>query len=278
MRVGGSISANLGPSPNVLILGAETWQSGDLFVGGNFTALGGADFELLGPNVIGGNVSVNEGPGINAFQMGLSIVPGGNTASSIVGGSITYTGGVNDDIVSFDNLRVGRGVNLNLGAKTFLQQVIIGQSQIGPVQIAGALAIRGDIVATNITRTRVGGMFGLFTTTSADVVFIDDSDFEGAATIDLGGGADTLSIDTQINDGFLGVPLARPVRFQSSLTVNTRDGADIVSLGFGGTGVNFGARVRLFGGSDNDTLFLNLLNTYLQARQEDFELGIDFPP
>lgn len=278
LRVGGSISANLGPSPNVVFLGAETWQSGDLFVGGNFTGLGGVDYELLGPNFIGGNVSINEGPGINAFQIGQSNIPLANTAASFVGGNITYTGGTGDDVVSLDHLRVGRNVNLNLGAKNFAQNVAIGQTQIDPVQIAGSLTIRGDVATTNITRTRVGGTFGLFTAASADVVFIDDSDLEGAATIDLGGGPDTLSIDTQVNDGFLGVPLARPVRFQSSLTVYGRDGADIVNLGFGGTGVDFGAPVRLFGGSDNDTLFLNAFNVYLQARQEDFELGVNFPP
>jgi hypothetical protein len=275
--VGGSISADLRTPPAFVVFPiTDSWASGDLTVGQNFSSRGGAFIDLFGPNQIGGNVSVAAGAFGNAVGIGRSVIPGLNTAASAIGGSFRFTGIGGGDSVSLNNVTVERNVNLNLGASGALpQQVDIGATQVGDVHINGSLTIRGDVAITSIVRTHVGGTFGLYLADSADVVAIDDTDFRGAAVIDLGGGGDNLSVDTQNNDAFLGVPLANRTRFQSTLTVYGRDGADFVFLGtlLGGTGVNIGGPVRLFGGANNDTLTVLAGNNYLGTTFEDFEIG-----
>jgi hypothetical protein len=274
--VGGSVNVDLRTPPAfVIFLTTDSWTSRDLTVGQNFTSRGGAFINLDGPNLISGNVSVTAGASGNTLGIGRSIFAGSNTAASAVGGSISFKGIGGADTVSLDNLTVERGVNLNLGGGGVLQNVNIGATQVGNVHINGSLTIRGDIPTTNLTRTHIGGSFGLYLGDSADVVVIDDSDFTGAAVIDLGGGGDNLSVDTRTNDIFLAVPLPNRTRFQSSLTVYGDDGADAVFLGTvaGGTGVNVAGPVRLFGGADNDTLTVLAGNLYLSTTSEDFEVG-----
>jgi hypothetical protein len=276
--VGGSANVDLRTPPMVILPDTDSWVSGDLTIGQNFASRGGLGVGLFGPNLMGGNVSVVSGAVGTSFSVGRSIVAGANTAASAVGGSISYKGIGGTDWVSLDNLTVERNVNLNLGETILPQQVEIGTTQIGEVHINGSLTIRGDLQTTNLTRTHVGGSFGLYLSDAANVVVMDDSDFTGAAIIDLGGGGDSLNVDTRTNDIFLAVPLPKRTRFQSSLTVYGRDGIDDVFLGtlLGGTGANIGGPVRLFGGADNDTLTLLAVNVYLNTQSEDFELGDNF--
>jgi hypothetical protein len=281
LRVGGSVAVDLRGLPPAFIPPVDYWQSDDLTVGRNFTFRGGREVNLYGPNNIGGNVAIRPADGSGIFRVGWSEVALGNTAPTAIGGSLRYTGGGDDDLVALDHVAVGRGVTLDLGASLAAQSVEIGTTQPYPVQVHGSLTIRGDVESINLTRTLVGGNLGIVLAGSADVVVIDDTDIGGAAVIDLGGEADILAIDTRTNDVFLGVALDRRTRFQSSFTVYGRAGADFVSLGspFGGTGVNFGGPVRLFGGTENDSLVLLLGlggNLYLNTRSEDFEFGNDF--
>jgi hypothetical protein len=281
LRVGGSVTVDLRASSPAFIPPVDYWQSDALMVGRNFTVRGGREVNLYGPNDIGGNVAINPGPGNGIFRVGWSEVALGNTSPTAIGGSVGYAGGTGDDLVSLDHVAVGRSVNLNLGASIASQRVEIGTTQPYPAQIHGSLTIRGDIGISNLIRTLVGGSLGIFLSDSSDVVVIDDTDIGGATLIDLRGGADSLSIDTRTNDLFLGVVLDDRTRFQSSFTVYGRAGADFVSLGspFGGTGVNFGGPVRLFGGAENDSLVLLMGlggNLYLNTRTEDFDFGNDF--
>ncbi len=110
---------------------------------------------------------------------------------------------------------------------------------------------------------------------------IDDSDFAGTATFDLGGGIDLVRIDASDTD-LWAVPLTRLTRFEGALTVYGRDGADTVMLGddLTGTGVYVGGPIRLVGGVGIDDLQLRTApppNSYLSPSLfEDFETGDTF--
>jgi hypothetical protein len=270
--VGGNAALNFGATS---VADLDYWLTSNLIVGGNFTVVGGSGGGLyeviwIGPTQIGGNYKLTFGNTAN--KVGLDYLSGMTTT---IGGHMIYTSGSGTDELTLDNVTIGRNATLNLGGGA-TQFAKLGTTSATPVEIAGNLTIKGgandDLV--DVVRTRVGGTTTISTFDGIDTVRIDDADFGDKVSIDLGAGGDTLAIETRVAD-FAGALVLR-TRFGSSLTVLGGDGADSVTLGVGGTGVDFGGPVKLVGGAGADTLSLFAGNTYLSTRVEDFELGDNF--
>ncbi len=161
-------------------------------MGHNFTVKGGSGgglYEIvwIGPNQIGGNLALKFGTSArNLLSAGFL-----SGATTTIGGGINYTSGNGPDQVMLDNTIVGKNATFNIGSGGDVvtpQLVNLGTTSTTPVEIAGALTIKGgaDTDSIDIVRTRVGAALSIQTLGGDDTVKIDDMDVSGAASIDLG--------------------------------------------------------------------------------------------
>jgi hypothetical protein len=240
------------------------------FVGG----LGSDTVEVSGALSAWGNVAVNLGNGENSFDSNL-LGSGTNT----IGGSFTYTGGMNGDSVSLDNTTVGRGVVVSLGeaAGSGLSYFGAGTKGPGQVTVYGGMKITDGSAAAAISLNRlyVGGGLTLMTGAGQDQVSMDDTNVAGSVLIDLGAGNDMLMVETGTSNG--GGPLGGVSTIGGSFTVRGGDGNDqVVLAGLVGSGqaIQFGGRVVLTGGNGSDTLLSQTGATFLRTgNAEDFEVA-----
>jgi hypothetical protein len=239
------------------------------FVGG-----AGADsIEVSGTLAAAGNLTVTPGNGENNFTSNL-LGSGANT----IGGSFTYTGGMNGDAVSLDGTTVGRNVTVGLGESfgSGVATFSTGLHGPGPVTVYGNLRVTTGPTSDSdvqLDRLYVGGNVTLLGLAGRNVVGMDDINVAGVTLIDLGAGDDSLAIEQTIGNS--GGPLGAMSTFGGSLVFRGGAGNDLVALAgttASGQQIQFGGRVAFVGGIGADTLIVNDGTTFeLSGNSQDFE-------
>lgn len=265
--VGGSLTATM---VNVPTTAFDQLILSNLTIGGNVTYTGSSSndfFSMNGSANVGGNVTMTGSSGVN--QMALF--------NSTVAGSVSYSGAGGTDVFDVENTIVSNNMtatlgNDDLGGSVFSLNQRARLGNASAVAIGGNLSVTGGTATDTISvqRTTLLGNMTLSSGEGSDLIVLDDLDVGGIGSINLAGGNDVLRVDS--TNGFNGV-----TRFSSSFTVQAGAGSDTIDLrATGGTGINFGGPVKLYGGADNDLLQNSPVNFFILppgSQFEDLEVG-----
>lgn len=258
VTLGGPIAAgeNLAYFDNLVVGGSVS------FVGGR----GGDDVEFFGGLTAGGDFTFTAGDGYNYLDFNFE-----SDATNTIGGKVSYTGGVNLDVVYVDGTTIGKSAVFDLKDAVGLpsdptdplynkQGVRLGQFMPAGNRIYGSLGIKSGtadfIDFIDIARTDVFNGLTVDVGGGVDIVRVNDSFIFGPARFNLGDGNDALRLEMDDVDGF-GVPLDRMTSFGGPVSVLGGAGEDtflISSDGVASTFVRFGGLVTADGGAGADTL------------------------
>jgi hypothetical protein len=254
LEVGGSARISLAtivPSTDTNMV-----KFGTLAVDGSLTLTGGNGNDYVhgfGDLTVGRNLTAGLGNGSNTFNPDTFA-----TQVSAVGGSLTYTGGLQADVVTFDNMTVGKNVIVALsacdpGGGQYFRAGVFGT---GGVIVHGSMKVTGgsQLDTIGLERLGVGGSLTVMAGGGSDFVYVNDAAVAGATLIDLGAGTDSLVIELPPG----GNPSPGPVQFGGAVTVRGGAGDDNVRLSGDAdpaTYLHFGSRLVLLGGTGSDTVW-----------------------
>jgi hypothetical protein len=238
-----------------------------IFVGG----VGNDAVIVTGAMEAGRNVSVNLGDGSNSFD---SNQEGMGTNS--IGGSFTYVGGLDGDVVSLDAINVSN-LSVTLGESGGATQAFsTGTKNPAGVTVYGAMTVTGGAGAEAVIlrRTYIGSKLTVMTFAGNDTVTIDDTDVAGATRIDLGLGDDSLH--GEMLGGDAGGFLADATTFGGRVVIKAGDGNDTLYLSNdnnAATLIRFGARATFQGGLGSDSLQNAAENVFMvTGNLNDFDI------
>lgn len=224
--------------------------------GRNISVIGGLGtdtIKITGAISAGGNVKVALGDGDNTFDTNAD-----NNANNWVGGTFTYAGGINGDVVNMDAITIGRNMNITLGENGGAgQSLFAGLSTPTGVTVFGSAKVTGGSGDEGMLFRRfyVGGSLTVNTFAGNDTVTFDDTDVVGRTSIDLGAGNDLFQ--SELLTGDIGGPMTDATTFGGVFTLKAGAGDDEVHLSDDSnatTCVKFGSQAILISGSGMDTL------------------------
>jgi hypothetical protein len=265
LDVGGNMKVSLGATnnnnPNLL-------TTKGVSVGGKLTLTAGSGtdtVDMTGSTSVGGAWSINLGDGYNKL-----------TANHInVGSAFNYTGGLDGDYLTLDAFHVGKALSVDQKGTRHgeVQHLLLGYYDSTLNSVLGSISLMGTGVSQNtvVNRTTIGGNLNIKFGDGFDSVALDDTSVIGATVIAMGGGADTLSLDNRDSDG--GGNLPGVTSFGGTFTFKGGAGNDTVELSnSGGTYIQFGGKVSLFGGVGTDEYKNTAFNKFFSPDNiEDFE-------
>ncbi len=263
---GGAFAAgnNIAYFHNVVVGGAMS------FIGG----VGGDDIEFYGGLTLGGAFTASLGDGYNYLDFNFA-----SAATNTIGGKVSYTGGVNLDVIYVDGTTIGKSAVFDLKDAVGLpddptdpvynkQGVRLGQYVPSGNRIFGHFGIKATGTGINfvdVARTAVFGGLNIALGAGVDVVRVNDSHVQGDAKFNLGAGDDALRLELDDEDAF-GVLLDGPSSFGGRVTVVGGLGDDnlLISTDSDATSVvRFGGRLTLDGGPGTDNLGVGAETVFL---------------
>jgi hypothetical protein len=271
LRVGGNITFLPKSCPTNAF---NSFHFNTVNVGGNITYLGGASNDSLmiqSSSNVGGNVIFTGLAGANRL----------NLLFANIGGSIVQSGTTGSDILLLRGIRVNQNVVATLGNDDMSGNTVFGPGIIqsaafetSAIQniVGGNVIINGGANAdpVRIENTKIGRNLTINTYGDNDVINLDDLLVLGSTSMNLGDGADSISID-------FAVGLPKNCSFIGAFTIYGGNGNDYIDLSSnGGQNIQFGGLVKIFGDSGNDILINSAMNTFIQpasTRIETCEFG-----
>jgi hypothetical protein len=240
------------------------------FIGG----VGGDDIEFYGGLTLGGDFTASLGDGYNYLDFNFA-----SAATNTIGGKVSYTGGVNLDVIYVDGTTIGKSAVFDLKDAIGLptdptdptynkQGVRLGQYVPTGNRIFGHFGIKATGTGINfidVARTAVFNGLTIELGAGVDVVRVNDSNIQGQSKFNLGAGDDALRLELDDEDAF-GVLLDGPSSFGGPVTVLGGLGDDnfLISTDSDATSVvRFGGRLTLDGGPGTDNLGVGAETVFL---------------
>lgn len=278
-QIGGNLNVSVGNGSNTVTVDGTVGLNASITTGKD------ADNVKIGTNtsaIIGGNLTVNTGDGVDDLSL----------QSSTVSGGVNLNLGAGDDDGHLFDLTVSGGVSINLGAGNNtldLDSNTGGAAATGSI-LFGTLSVTGSTGTDNVTignekPVYVGGAanFNMGSEASgSETLSIDDTTFDDAVTINMGDGlgTDILLLDTTANGNNV------KTQFNDHATINMGSGDDSVTLGDPAaptdTYVSFAVLPSINGGPGLDTLIRGngdiggklLVDPTVQSAYKNFETVI----
>ncbi len=241
--------------------------------------LGADSIQVTAAISAGGNVTVALGAGNNEFDSNAD-----NNANNWVGGTFTYAGGIDGDLVNMDAITIGRNLNITLGENGGANQSLFaGLSTPTGVKVFGSARVTGGSgdEGMSFRRFYVGGSLTVNTFAGIDTVAFDDANVVGRTTINLGDGNDVFQSELLTVDS--GGLLSNPTTFGGVFTLKAGAGNDDVYLSNDSntvTCVKFGSQALLISGSGIDTLANGPENEFkvtINVNDFDIRSGVPVP-
>ncbi|RPD47021.1 T9SS C-terminal target domain-containing protein [Hymenobacter sediminis] len=225
-RFSGTHAVAVGTQPKSLVLG-DVDNDGDL----DLVVANGSDSYTDRPNIV--SVRLNNGLG---FFSGTQNVPVSGRPQSVTLGDVDNDGDL--DLVAstedYQDKGVSIGLNNGQGVFSAIQTVAVGRQPeavlLGDIDADGDLDLLTSNVTSKTTSVRLNDGQGVFS--AAQEVSVGSAPWEMAlGDIDADGDLDLVSVDDQLNSGFIKIFLnSLPAPVLSSFTPTTGEAGTVVTL------------------------------------------------